>query len=43
MKKLIFKNNNKYLEFINRYREQITVYKLDFTKVGNIRLFYDIM
>lgn len=43
MKKLIFKSNSKYLEFINKYREQIIVYELNFTKIGNIRLFYDIM
>lgn len=43
MKRIIFKTNNDYLEFINKYKEQIEVYSLSFTKKRQIRLFYDIM
>ena len=43
MKKIIFKTNNDYLYFYNKYKDNIIVYSLDFTKKMQIRLFYDIM
>ena len=43
MKKILFKENKDYFDFFNKYREQITIYKLDFTKKWKIRVFYDIM
>lgn len=43
MKKIIFKTNEAYLDFINKYKEQIEVYYISFTKTRQIRLFYDIM
>lgn len=43
MKKKIFKTNKDYFDFINKYKAQIEVYRVDFTKTMQIRLFYDIM
>ena len=43
MKKLILKTNEEYFNFINRYREQLTVYEVYYTKTGKIRIFYDII
>lgn len=43
MRKIIFKTNDEYLSFFNRYKERILVYSLNFTKTMKIRLFYDIM
>lgn len=43
MKKKIFKTNKEYLEFFTKYKEQLIIYQLNFTKTMQIRLFYDIM
>lgn len=43
MKKIIFNSNIDYLKFYNKYKEQIEIYSLSFTKTMKIRLFYDIM
>lgn len=43
MRKIIFKTNDEYLTFYNKYKEKLTIYSLDFTKNKHIRLFYDIM
>ena len=43
MKKKYFRTNEKYFEFINKYKESIEIYELTFTKTRLIRLSYDIM
>lgn len=43
MKKIILKNNKEYFDFLNKYKGQIEIFKLEFTKTMQIRLFYDIM
>lgn len=43
MKKIIFKTNEEYFKFIEKYKGQINVYLVNFTKTMKIRLFYDIM
>jgi hypothetical protein len=43
MRKKIFKTNKEYLDFFAKYKEQIKIYQLNFTKTMQIRLFYDIM
>lgn len=43
MKKIIFKTNDDYFKFFNKFKDNIIVYSLDFTKKMQIRLFYDIM
>lgn len=43
MKKIICKTNESYFNFINKYKEQINVYMINFTKTMQIRVFYDIM
>ena len=43
MRKITFKYNKDYLEFINRYRGQITVYSVTITKKKIIRVLYDII
>ena len=43
MKKILLKNSDYYLRFINQYKEQIKIYKLIFHKDKTITIFYDIM
>lgn len=43
MKRIILKTNNDYFEFFNKYKDQINIYMINFTKAGKIRVFYDIM
>lgn len=43
IKKILIKTNDEYFDFIRRYKEQIHIYEVSFTKTGKIRLFYDIM
>lgn len=43
MKKLILKTNEDYFNFLEKYKEQIEIIKLEFTKTMQIRLFYDII
>lgn len=43
MKKIILKTNEDYFNFLEKYKEQIEIIKLEFTKTMQIRLFYDIM
>lgn len=43
MRRLLFKTNKEYFDFINNYKEQIRVYEVYYTKTGKIRLFYDII
>lgn len=43
MKKIICKTNKSYFDFINKYKEQINVYMINFTKTMQIRVFYDII
>lgn len=43
MKRIIFKTNKEYFDFFNKYKNQIEIYSLNFTKTMKIRLFYDIM
>ncbi len=43
MKKIKFKNNENYFDFINKYKDNIHVYMITFTRTMQINLFYDIM
>ena len=43
MKKLLLKTNKEYFDFINKYKDQINIYEVSFTKKMKIRVFYDIM
>lgn len=43
MKKIILKNNESYFKFLNKYKNQINVYMVNFTKTMQIRVFYDII
>lgn len=43
MKKVILKTNSEYFDFINKYKNQIEIYEVNFTKTMRIRVFYDIM
>lgn len=43
MKRKYFRSNNDYFEFINKYKNNIEIYELRFTKTRLIRLSYDIM
>lgn len=43
MKKVILKTNREYFDFINKYKNQIEIYEVNFTKTMRIRVFYDIM
>ena len=43
MKKVILKTNKEYFDFINKYKRQIEIYQINFTKTMQIRVFYDIM
>ena len=43
MKKVILKTNREYFDFINKYKNQINIYMVNFTKTMQIRVFYDIM
>lgn len=43
MKKILLKDNKDYFNFINKYKDQINVYAVNFTKTWKIRVFYDIM
>lgn len=43
MKRILFKTNKDYFDFINKFKEQINVYEVSFTKKMKIRLFYDII
>ena len=43
MRKIIFKTNNDYFTFFNKYKERLIIYEINFTKTMQIRLFYDIM
>lgn len=43
MRKIRFKENKNYFDFINKYKDHIEVYKVNFTKTMQICLFYDIM
>ncbi len=43
MKRKYFRSNNDYFEFINKYKNDIEIYELTFTKTRLIRLSYDIM
>ena len=43
MRRKYFRFNNEYFEFINKYKNEIEIYELTFTKTRLIRLSYDIM
>lgn len=43
MKKIICKTNKSYFDFINKYKGQVEIYMVNFTKTMQIRVFYDIM
>lgn len=43
MKKVTLKTNKEYFDFINKYKNQINIYMVNFTKTMQIRVFYDIM
>lgn len=43
MRRKYFRTNKSYFEFINKYKENIEIYELTFTKTRLIRLSYDIM
>ena len=43
MKRKYFRSNKDYFEFINKYKNNIEIYELRFTKTRLIRLSYDIM
>ena len=43
MKRIILKTNEDYFKFLEKYKNQLKIYSLSFTKTRLIRLFYDIM
>lgn len=43
MKKVILKSNQDYFELLNKYKEQIIIYEVSFTKTMKIRVIYDII
>ena len=43
MKKIILKTNEDYFDLLNKYKEQIIIYEVTFTKSKKIRVIYDII
>lgn len=43
MKRIRLRTNEEYFNFLNKYKNQIEIYSVSFTKTMQIRVFYDIM